>query len=62
MSKERSRVLPNLPTTLELGTDVQTYAWIDCRPMPGSIFLPKRATGAALRSSRRSTMRLPRPR
>jgi hypothetical protein len=29
MSKERSRVLPNLPTTLELGTDVQTYAWID---------------------------------
>jgi hypothetical protein len=29
MSKEPSRVLPNLPTALVLGTDVQTYAWID---------------------------------
>jgi tripartite-type tricarboxylate transporter receptor subunit TctC len=34
MSKERSRVLPNLPTTLELGTDVQTYAWIDLPAQP----------------------------
>jgi tripartite-type tricarboxylate transporter receptor subunit TctC len=36
MTKERSPVLPNLPTTLEQGTDVQAYTW-------SAIFLPKGA-------------------
>jgi tripartite-type tricarboxylate transporter receptor subunit TctC len=36
MTKERSPVLPNLPTTLEQGTDVQAYTW-------SAIFLPKNA-------------------
>ncbi len=39
MTKERSPVLPNLPTTLEQGTDVQAYTW-------SAIFLPKRAPDA----------------
>ena len=34
MTKERSPVLPNLPTTLEQGLDVQAYTW-------NAIFLPK---------------------
>jgi len=36
MTKERSPVLPNLPTTLEQGLDVQAYTW-------NAIFLPKGA-------------------
>jgi len=36
MTKERSPVLPNLPTTLEQGLDVQAYTW-------SSLFLPKGA-------------------
>ena len=34
MTKDRSPVLPNLPTTLEQGLDVQAYTW-------NAIFLPK---------------------
>jgi tripartite-type tricarboxylate transporter receptor subunit TctC len=34
MTKERAAVLPNLPTTLEQGTDVQAYTW-------SAVFLPK---------------------
>ena len=36
MTKDRSPVLPNLPTTLEQGLDVQAYTW-------NAIFLPKGA-------------------
>jgi tripartite-type tricarboxylate transporter receptor subunit TctC len=36
MTKERSPVLPNLPTAIEQGTDVQAYTW-------NAIFLPKGA-------------------
>jgi tripartite-type tricarboxylate transporter receptor subunit TctC len=36
MTKERAAVLPNLPTALEQGTDVQAYTW-------SAIFLPKNA-------------------
>ena len=36
MTKERSPVLPNLPTTIEQGLDVQAYTW-------SSLFLPKGA-------------------
>src|SRR5262249_42292863 len=35
LTKERSPVLPNLPTALEQGFDVQTYAWT-------ALFLPRR--------------------
>ena len=35
LTKERSPVMPNLPTALEQGTDVQTYAWT-------ALFLPRR--------------------
>jgi tripartite-type tricarboxylate transporter receptor subunit TctC len=34
MTKERAAVLPNLPTALEQGTDVQAYTW-------SAVFLPK---------------------
>jgi tripartite-type tricarboxylate transporter receptor subunit TctC len=34
MTKERATVLPNLPTAIEQGTDVQAYTW-------SAIFLPK---------------------
>lgn len=36
MTKDRSPVLPNLPTTLEQGLDVQAYTW-------NAVFLPKGA-------------------
>ena len=36
MTKERSPVLPNLPTTGEQGLDVQAYTW-------SALFLPKGA-------------------
>jgi tripartite-type tricarboxylate transporter receptor subunit TctC len=36
MTKERSPALPNLPTALEQGTDVQAYTW-------SAIFMPKGA-------------------
>jgi tripartite-type tricarboxylate transporter receptor subunit TctC len=36
MTKERSPVLPNLPTAIEQGTDVEAYTWT-------AIFLPKGA-------------------
>jgi tripartite-type tricarboxylate transporter receptor subunit TctC len=39
MTKERADVLPNLPTTLEQGTDVQAYTW-------SAVFLPKGAPDA----------------
>src|ERR1700681_2471132 len=39
MTKERAAVLPNLPTTLEQGTDVQAYTW-------SAVFLPKGAPDA----------------
>jgi tripartite-type tricarboxylate transporter receptor subunit TctC len=39
MTKERAAVLPNLPTAIEQGTDVQAYTW-------SAIFLPKRAPDA----------------
>ena len=39
MTKERAEVLPNLPTTLEQGTDVQAYTW-------SAVFLPKNAPDA----------------
>src|SRR5437016_3988949 len=42
MTKERSPVLPNLPTTLEQGTDVQAYTW-------SAIFLPKGTPDAIVR-------------
>jgi tripartite-type tricarboxylate transporter receptor subunit TctC len=35
LTKERSPAIPNLPTALEQGTDVQTYAWT-------ALFLPRR--------------------
>jgi tripartite-type tricarboxylate transporter receptor subunit TctC len=41
MTKERSDVLPNLPTTLEQGTDVQAYTW-------SAVFLPKGAPDAVV--------------
>jgi tripartite-type tricarboxylate transporter receptor subunit TctC len=39
LTKERSPVLPNLPTALEQGTDVQAYGWT-------ALFLPKRTPDA----------------
>ncbi len=42
MTKQRSPVLPNLPTALEQGTDVQAYTW-------SSIFLPKGTPDAIVR-------------
>jgi tripartite-type tricarboxylate transporter receptor subunit TctC len=36
MAKERSPVLPNLPTTGEQGLDIQAYTW-------SALFLPKGA-------------------
>jgi tripartite-type tricarboxylate transporter receptor subunit TctC len=41
MTKERAAVLPDLPTTLEQGTDVQAYTW-------SAIFLPKGAPDAVV--------------
>jgi tripartite-type tricarboxylate transporter receptor subunit TctC len=41
MTKDRSPVLPNLPTTLEQGVDVQAYTW-------NAIFLPKGAPAAVV--------------
>jgi tripartite-type tricarboxylate transporter receptor subunit TctC len=41
MTKERAAVLPNLPTTLEQGTDVQAYTW-------SAVFLPKGAPDAVV--------------
>jgi tripartite-type tricarboxylate transporter receptor subunit TctC len=39
LTKERAAVLPNLPTALEQGTDVQAYTW-------SAVFLPKGAADA----------------
>jgi tripartite-type tricarboxylate transporter receptor subunit TctC len=39
LTKERASVLPNLPTAIEQGTDVQAYTW-------SAIFLPKGAPDA----------------
>ena len=41
LTKERAAVLPNLPTALEQGTDVQAYTW-------SAIFLPKNAPEAVV--------------
>ena len=43
LTKERSPVLPNLPTALEQGTDIQTYAWT-------ALFLPKRTPDAIVQT------------
>jgi tripartite-type tricarboxylate transporter receptor subunit TctC len=43
LTKERSPALPNLPTALEQGFDVQTYAWT-------ALFLPKRAPEAVVQA------------
>ena len=42
MTKERAEVLPNLPTALEQGTDVQAYTW-------SALFLPKGASDAVVK-------------
>jgi tripartite-type tricarboxylate transporter receptor subunit TctC len=42
MTQERSPVLPDVPTTIEQGTDVQAYTWY-------GIFLPKGAPDAIVR-------------
>jgi tripartite-type tricarboxylate transporter receptor subunit TctC len=42
MTKERSPVLPNVPTTIEQGTDVQAYTWY-------GVFLPKGAPDAIVK-------------
>jgi tripartite-type tricarboxylate transporter receptor subunit TctC len=41
LTKERAAVLPNLPTAMEQGTDVQAYTW-------SAIFLPKGAPDAVV--------------
>jgi tripartite-type tricarboxylate transporter receptor subunit TctC len=41
LTKERAAVLPNLPTALEQGTDVQAYTW-------SAVFLPKGAPDAVV--------------
>jgi tripartite-type tricarboxylate transporter receptor subunit TctC len=41
MTKARAEVLPNLPTAIEQGTDVQAYTW-------SAIFLPKGAPPAVV--------------
>jgi tripartite-type tricarboxylate transporter receptor subunit TctC len=41
LTKERAKVLPNLPTALEQGTDVQAYTW-------SAVFLPKGAPDAVV--------------
>src|ERR1700681_3985980 len=41
LTKERAAVLPDLPTALEQGTDVQAYTW-------SAIFLPKGASDAVV--------------
>ena len=43
LTKERSPVLPNLPTALEQGFDIQTYAWT-------ALFLPKRTPDAIVQT------------
>jgi tripartite-type tricarboxylate transporter receptor subunit TctC len=43
LAKERSPVLPNLPTALEQGFDIQTYAWT-------ALFLPKRTPDAIVQT------------
>jgi tripartite-type tricarboxylate transporter receptor subunit TctC len=42
MTKDRSPVLPNLPTTGEQGLDVQAYTW-------SALFLPKNASSAVVK-------------
>ena len=41
LTKERAAVLPNLPTAVEQGTDVQAYTW-------SAVFLPKGAPDAVV--------------
>jgi tripartite-type tricarboxylate transporter receptor subunit TctC len=41
LTKERAAVLPNLPTALEQGSDVQAYTW-------SAVFLPKGAPAAVV--------------
>jgi tripartite-type tricarboxylate transporter receptor subunit TctC len=43
LTKERAAVLPNLPTALEQGTDVQAYTW-------SAVFLPKGTADALVQS------------
>jgi tripartite-type tricarboxylate transporter receptor subunit TctC len=43
LTKERSPALPNLPTALEQGTDVQAYPWT-------ALFLPRRTPDAIVQT------------
>jgi tripartite-type tricarboxylate transporter receptor subunit TctC len=43
LTRERSPVLPNIPTALEQGTDVQAYAWT-------ALFLPRRTPDAIVQT------------
>ena len=43
LTKERSPGLPNLPTAIEQGTDVQAYAWT-------ALFLPRRTPDAIVQT------------
>jgi tripartite-type tricarboxylate transporter receptor subunit TctC len=55
LTKQRSPALPNLPTALEQGTDVQAYTW-------SAIFLPKEAPAdvvAKLNSAVVATIKTP---
>jgi tripartite-type tricarboxylate transporter receptor subunit TctC len=55
MTKERSPVLPNVPTTLEQGAELQAYTWY-------GIFLPKGAPDAVvakLNAAAREAMKTP---
>src|SRR5258708_2029303 len=50
MTKERAEVLPNLPTTLEQGTDVQAYTW-------SAVLLPKGAPDAGVQKLNSAVVR-----
>src|SRR5262249_52644809 len=49
LTKERSPALPNLPTALEQGTDVQAYAWT-------ALFLPKRTPESIVQTLNRAAL------
>jgi len=49
LSKERSPIMPDLPTALEQGIDVQAYAWT-------ALFLPKRTPDAIVQTLNRAVV------